>query len=75
LPKQLHEFLGVFAQKEYRLPEHGENDLAIKLKKGAVLPKMKQRRYRREDSLEIKKQLTDLLVGPKADGHGYETSQ
>ena len=61
LPTKLHDFLGVFAQKEYRLPDHGKNDLAIKLRKGAVLPKMKQRRYTREDSLEIKKQLKELL--------------
>jgi hypothetical protein len=61
LPKRLHQFLDIFVQKEYRLPEYGENDLAIKLKKGAVLPKVKQRRYTREDSLEIKKQLTELL--------------
>jgi hypothetical protein len=61
LPKQLHEFLGVFVQEKYRLPDHGEHGLAIRLKKGATLPKAKQRRHSREDSLEIKKQLTELL--------------
>ena len=53
LPEKLHEFLNVFKQKEYKLPEHGPYDLAIRLKEGAKLPKQKQRRYTRE-ALEIK---------------------
>jgi hypothetical protein len=40
LPKQLHEFLEIFAQQEYRLPDYGKHDLAIRLKKGATLPKV-----------------------------------
>ena len=61
LPEKLHEFLDVFIQREYELPEHGPYDLAIRLKEGAKLPKQKQRRYTREEALEIKKQLTELL--------------
>ena len=58
LPEKLHDFTDVFVKKEYKLPEHGPYDLAIRLKEGAKLPKQKQRRYTR---LEIKKQLTELL--------------
>ena len=38
--KKLHDFTD-----EYKLPEHGPYDLAIRLKEGAKLPKQKQRRY------------------------------
>jgi hypothetical protein len=35
--------------------------LAIRVQEGAKLPKAKQRRFTREEALEIKKQLNELL--------------
>ena len=82
LPSQLYEFLEVFAQKEYRLPDHGKHGLPIRLKKGATLVCRRCFAFGREESLEIRKELlakgkvrtsrSESAVGtlfvPKSDG-------
>ena len=41
IPKEYHDYLDIFVQKQYWLPRHGPYDLAIRLKPDIKLPKMK----------------------------------
>lgn len=60
LPKEIQEFAEIFSTRKYQLPEHGPYDMEIRLKEGAKLPRVGQRRFTREEAIEIKKQLNEL---------------